>query len=138
MSATLETINVITTTGIREMASFSFDGYRTDIWHRLGQQFTDDRRMTAEEAMVHANMDRELRIVDFPDVEGIDHWSITRPQVVVLEGKVGVTDDGHLFEIPDKVVGLAGEQAAAGHLGLSMRDRFDLAEEAADDSREQA
>lgn len=124
----LETILVQTSSGITEMASFSFTGQRQNIWHRLGQQF-DGQLMTAEQAMAHANMDRNLRVVDL-SVDGVDHWATKRPQALVLEGKVGVTPDGDLYEIPEKIVGLAGEQAVAGHESMTMLDRFLLAEEA--------
>jgi hypothetical protein len=127
VSHELETINV----NGQEVASFSFSGLRKNIWHRLGQQFgIADRLMSAQEAMEAAHMDRTLRVVDFPDVEGVEHWSIDRPSVLVLEGKMFMTEDGQFGSIPDKVVGLAGNQAVQGHAGLTMLDRFQLAEAA--------
>jgi hypothetical protein len=127
MSHELETIIVDGQT----VASFAFSGGRANIWHRLGQQFgAADKLMDAQEAMRLAHMDRNLRIVDFPNVDGVEHWSIDRPSIVVLEGKIAVTDDGQILNIPDKVVGLAGNQASQGHADLSMLDRFQLAEEA--------
>jgi hypothetical protein len=122
MTAELEITNGV--------ASFAFNGQRKDIWHRLGQQFHGTGLMPADEAMRLAHMDRNLRVVDFPDLEGIDHWSIDRPSILVLEGKMFATETGDLVNIPDKVVGLAGNQAVQGHSDLSMLDRFQLAEEA--------
>ena len=77
-------------------------------------------------------MDRNLRIVEMPDITNadgtvVDHWAIDRPKVLVLEGKMFMTPDGQFGQIPDKVVGLAGNQAAQGHDSLTMLDRFQLA-----------
>ena len=110
------------------VASFAFNGQRKDIWHRLGQQFEGDTLMPADEAMRLAHLDRNVRIEPLPD-DGY-HWSIDRPNRIVLEGKMFVTDAGDIVNIPDKVVGMGGTQAAAGHSDLSILDRFMLAEEA--------
>lgn len=120
MTANLESNNGVT--------SFAFSGKRQNIWHRLGQQF-DGGQMTADEAMSLANMDRNVYIVDAPDVDSTE-WAVAPPKYVVLDGKMGVTADGKLFEIPKKIVGITGQQGAAGHTELQMRDRFLLAEEA--------
>lgn len=118
MSAIIETNN-----GVSSMA---FAGSRKNIWHRLGQSLPD--LMTADEAQVAANMDRKVYTVPVED-DG-RHWSVDRPYKVILEGKMGVTEDGQLFEIPEKVVGITGDQGAQGHEALQMKDRFELAEAA--------
>jgi hypothetical protein len=120
MSHELETINGVT--------SFAFAGERQNIWHRLGQQF-DGGLMTADEAMSQANMDRDLRFIECPAPEGVQ-WGIDQPFQAILDGKVGVTSDGDLFEIPQKIVGMGGEQWKLGHEALTVRDRFELAEAA--------
>lgn len=127
------------------VSNFAFSGGRTDIWHRLGQQFEQaDRLMTAEEAMMRANMDREIKVMsvpqlldefgmDIPLAEGLDNM-----YAVVLTGKPIVTPDGNLGEIPTKVVGWTGSQGSQGHAGLSILDRFMYAEEAIKASRGEA
>lgn len=116
----------ITTEGV---ASFAFTGSRTDIWHRLGQQFDGGSLMTADEAQRLANMDRRVYIEPAADIDGAD-WAVDRPNLVILDGKLAVTDDGDLLDIPRKIVGLTGVQGAAGHTSLQMSDRFELAEAA--------
>lgn len=116
---------VLTADG-QEYTSFAFSGARTDIWHRLGQSL-GDRPMTTDEALTAANMDRELRVVELALPDGTE-WGIKPQKFVVLDGKMGVTADGRLFEIPAKVVGLHGEGGAAAHDSLSMRSRFEYAE----------
>lgn len=111
-----------------DVTSFAFAGGRDDIWHRLGQQF-DGRLMTAEQAMSLANMDRELTTIK-PDAPNGLEWACQQPNFIVLEGKMGVSADGNLFEIPPKIVGVTGDSGAKGHTGLSVRDRFLIAEAA--------
>jgi len=131
MSHELETIIVEGDT----VASFSFAGVRKNIWHRLGQQFANEGLMSAEQAMQQAHMDRKLRIEPIPAPDGAQ-WAVdekgasTAPSYVILEGKMFMTPDGGFGNIPEKVVGLAGNQAAQGHADLAVEDRFLLAEEA--------
>lgn len=127
------------------VSNFAFTGGRTDIWHRLGQQFEEsDRLMTAEEAMARANMDRKITTVpvDIPNNEWGDPLvpaeGLDMPHYVVLEGKPIVTPEGNLGSIPDKIVGITGSQGSQGHAGLSILDRFLYAEEAIKASRHEA
>lgn len=127
-----------------EITNFAFSGVRSDIWHRLGQQYDGDSLMTAAEAMAAANMDRQVTTIpvpaltdDFGDAlhvaDGLD-----LPHYVVLEGKPIITEDGDLGSIPTKIVGITGSQGAVGHADLSMLDRFLFAEEAIKASRGEA
>jgi phage/plasmid-like protein (TIGR03299 family) len=102
---------------------------RPDIWHRLGQEIAG-RAMTADEAMRAANMDRAIRVLPAALPDGVDEWGIERPNLIVLDGKMAVGDDGTLIDIPAKVVGVAGKSGGAAHETFSMLDRFELAEEA--------
>jgi phage/plasmid-like protein (TIGR03299 family) len=120
-----------------QVASFAFAGARTDIWHRLGQALGGESLMTAAEAMSLANMDRDLVVVQPSAPDGAE-WGINPPNFLVLKGKIGVTADGELFEIADKVVGITGDSGARGHSSLTMLDRFLLAEEAIRASRGEA
>lgn len=124
MSHELETIIV----DGQEVASFAFGGERKNIWHRLGQQF-DGSLMSGPEAQRLAHMDRQLRIVPMPDA-GIEHWAVDRPNLVVLDGKLFVTPEGGMGEIPEKVVGFAGPQASIAHAEFQVEDKFLQAEEA--------
>jgi phage/plasmid-like protein (TIGR03299 family) len=108
------------------MTSFAFTGAREDIWHRLGQSL-GGRTMTTDEALVAANMDREVTIIS-PALPDGTEWGIAPQKFVVLAGKAGITPEGDLFEIPSKVVGLHGEGGAEAHEKISMRDRFEYAE----------
>ena len=146
MAHALETHHALTSNGtLIEVTSFGFTGDRANIWHRLGQQFTADDRhlMTADEAMRHAHMDRNVYTVRAEAPEGMT-WSKDMdgndlaPYYVVLDGKMFVTTDGDVGEIPTKIVGITGAQGAAGHGGLSVHDRFLLAEEAIHASHGQA
>jgi hypothetical protein len=120
MAHELEIVNGVT--------SMAFAGQRKDIWHQLGQQF-DGGLMTAEQAMVNANMDREVYAIPAASVPGMD-WGVKQPNYIILDGKSGITPEGELFEIPAKIVGVVGDQAAAGNESLSVTARFELAEEA--------
>jgi phage/plasmid-like protein (TIGR03299 family) len=127
-----------------EIATFAFSGVRTDIWHRLGQQFENDGLMTAEEAMSRANMDRQVTTV--PAVLPVDEWGdplfvadgLDMPHFVVLDGKPIITPSGDLGQIPTKIVGVTGKQGSVGHADLSILDRFQYAEEAIRASRGEA
>ena len=120
----------VTTLAGEDLTSFAFTGDRADIWHRLGQAFgADGADMTADEALRAANMDRELSVREMPAPDGAE-WSIPQPSALVLAGKAGITPAGDLFEIPAKVVGIAGKGGADAHRHFTMRDRFLIAEEA--------
>jgi len=127
------------------VTNFAFSGVRTDIWHRLGQQFDDaDRLMTAEEAMARANMDRTVTTV--PVAIPTNEWGeplvpaegLDMPHFVVLDGKPIITPSGDLGQIPTKIVGVTGKQGSIGHADLSILDRFLYAEEALKASRGEA
>lgn len=105
--------------------SFAAAGPRLGVWHALGQYLEGE--MTAEEAMRAAHMNRRIFIepVTVPDET---QWAIPRLYHVILEGEAGLDEEGELYEIPAKVVGVHGEGGAAAHAEFSMRDRFDIAE----------
>lgn len=119
-----------------DVASFAFAGARTDIWHRLGQQFDGDGLMTAEEAMSIANMNREVTTIPVPatDENGMPFHvadGLDMPHFVILQGvAIGVSEDGNPIGAPTKIVGVTGSQGAVGHADLQIRDRFELAEAA--------
>lgn len=126
----------VTTLSGQEFTSFAFSGQREDIWHRLGQSL-GGKTMTTDEALVAANMDREVRVVELALPDGTE-WGIAPQKFVVLDGKVGVTPDGDLYEIPSKVVGIHGEGGADAHESLSIRSRFEYAEMAQHVTRNEA
>lgn len=136
MAHAIETVLARTANGeIVEVHSFAFEGARTNIWHRLGQQFGGNGLMTAAEAMSHAHMDRRVYTVPAVAPDGTiwakdEKGNDIAPHYVILDGKMAVTDEGHLIDIPSKVVGVTGGQGAIGHGGMSVLDRFLLAEEA--------
>ena len=59
-------------------------------WHSLGKVF--GRCMTLEEAVRYSNADRniEVKTIALPDDT---EWGITPRELVVLESKLGITDD---------------------------------------------
>jgi len=111
--------------------SFAFTGKRTDIWHRLGQQFTTAASMNVDEAMSLANMDRELEFHELQLPEGtILADGLDTTYLAVLDGKQGISPEGDLWELPRKVVGMGGKQWRTGQEGLTVRDRMEIAEKA--------
>jgi phage/plasmid-like protein (TIGR03299 family) len=116
-----------TTEGGQTVTAFAFTGGREDIWHRLGQSISG-RSMTGEEAMRESHMDRLIRIVPIEVPEGAE-WAIPNQYQIVLEGTMFATEDD-IVVVPDKVVGIHGEGGADAHQHFTIRDRFELAEEA--------
>lgn len=119
-------LEMTTTVGGVAYASFAANGARADVWHRLGQ-YLGDRPMTTDEAMVAANMDRDVTVEPIGLPDGVE-WGIPQKFGVFLDGKMGITPDGDLYTIPKKCVGIMGEGGADAHSNLSMRDRFEYAE----------
>jgi phage/plasmid-like protein (TIGR03299 family) len=116
------------TDGHQTVTAFAFAGDREDIWHQLGQGL--GRTMTAEEAMRSSHMDRLIRVDPIPVPTEGGRWAIPQPYYITLEGKMFVTEDGEPFVVEDKVVGVHGKGGADAHQNFTMRDRFDLAEQA--------
>jgi hypothetical protein len=116
-----------TTESGNTLTAFAFTGARDDIWHRLGQSF-DGRAMTGEEAMRESHMDRLIRIEPIVLPENAT-WAIPEQYQIILEGAMWATDDD-IVVVPDKVVGIHGEGGADAHKHFSIRDRFELAEQA--------
>ena len=66
-----------------EITNFAFSGVRSDIWHRLGQQYDGDSLMTAAEAMAAANMDRQVttlpRLIKHPAAGSLHAFRVSIP-----------------------------------------------------------